>query len=188
VPASRLGYRVTAKFVRTFLGRVFDHPDRVFDEAYLKPETQDLEAFVDGIDNITEAQQKVALQAFEDGSIEDACPPLRALLSIMAHGTFDGLDVHDRAVRQMFSKEHLLGSDWYQQRLVAKCQTDEGLWQRHVSALDSWLRGGADSQSQQMAEVRRRREYAVSQLARVRASGYLAGLQGSLGVDPSLYR
>jgi len=29
----------------------------------------------------------VAQQAFEDGSIEDACPPLRALLSIMAHGS-----------------------------------------------------------------------------------------------------
>ena len=39
VLASRLGYRITAKFVRTFLGRVFDHPDRVFDEAFLRPET-----------------------------------------------------------------------------------------------------------------------------------------------------
>ena len=31
--ASRLGYRITAKFVRTFFGRVFDNPARVFDEA-----------------------------------------------------------------------------------------------------------------------------------------------------------
>jgi len=54
------------------------------DESYLRPETQDLEAFVDGMNNITEAQQRVALQAFEDSSIEDACPPLHALLSIMA--------------------------------------------------------------------------------------------------------
>ncbi len=79
VLASRLGYRITAKFVRTFFGRIFDHPDRVFDEAYLRPETQDLDAFVDGVHNITEAQERVALQAFDDGSIEDACPPLRAL-------------------------------------------------------------------------------------------------------------
>ena len=77
VLASRLGYRITTKFARTFFGRVFDHPARVFDEAFLRPETQDLDAFVDGINNITEAQQRVARQYFEDGSIEDACPPLR---------------------------------------------------------------------------------------------------------------
>src|ERR1044071_2436251 len=76
VVASRLGYRITARFVRTFLGRIFNHPDRVFDEAYLRPESQDLESFVDGIHNISEAQQRVARQAFDDGSIDDACPPL----------------------------------------------------------------------------------------------------------------
>src|SRR5262249_17822923 len=120
VLASRLGYRITARFVRTFLGRVFDHPDRVFDEAFLPPETQDLEAFVDGVHNITEAQQRVAQQTFEDGSIEDACPPLRALLSIMAHGTFEGKDAHHPAIRGLFTLEALQTSEWYQQRLAAK--------------------------------------------------------------------
>ena len=90
--ASRLGYRITAKFVRTFFGRRLRQPRRVFAEDILRPETQDLEAFVDGVDNITEAQQRVAPQYFEDGSIEDACPPLRALLHIMAHGHFEGSD------------------------------------------------------------------------------------------------
>jgi hypothetical protein len=188
VLASRLGYRVTAKFVRTFLGRVFDHPDRVFDEAYLKPETQDLEAFVDGVHNITEAQQKVALQAFEDGSIEDACPPLRALLAIMAQGSFDDLDAHSPTIRGMFGKEALLASDWYRQRLDAKRQADERLWQRHVTALDQWIGGDTKQQSSLAAEMRRRREHAAVQLAQVRTSGYLDSLQGTLGVDPSLCR
>ena len=52
---SRLGYRITARFVRPFFGRVFDNPDKVFDESILRPETQDLEAFVDGVKNIIEA-------------------------------------------------------------------------------------------------------------------------------------
>src|SRR5262249_18373959 len=120
VLASRLGYRVTAQFVRTFFGRVFDHPDRVFDEAFLRPETQDLEAFVDGVHNITEAQQRVALQAFEDGSVEDACPPLRALLSIMGHGAFEGKDAHHSAVRRLFTRDALEESDWYRRRLAAR--------------------------------------------------------------------
>ena len=54
VLASRLGYRITAKFARTFLGRVFDHPARVFPEELLRPETQDIEAFADGVRNIVE--------------------------------------------------------------------------------------------------------------------------------------
>ena len=90
VLASRLGYRITAKFVHTFFGRVFDNPTTVFTEEILKPEIQDPAVFADGVSNIVEAQQRVAEAYFTDGSIEDACPPLKALLHIMAYGTSRG--------------------------------------------------------------------------------------------------
>ncbi|HEX5270569.1 MAG TPA: hypothetical protein VFW33_08795, partial [Gemmataceae bacterium] len=186
VLASRLGYRVTAKFVRTFFGRVFDHPDRVFDEAFLRPETQDREAFVDGVHNITEAQQRVALGAFEDGSVEDACPPLRALLSIMAHGSFEGKDAHDPAIRGMFTREALEESDWYRRRLAAKKGVDERLWRRHLAALDGWVAENAGAERSLAATMRQRRDYAAGQLDRVTGAGYLEGLRGTLGVDPSV--
>jgi hypothetical protein len=79
VLASRLGYRITARFVRSFFGRLFDNPDKVFSSRILCPEQQDEEGFVDGIDNIVEAQQRVAETYFEDGSYELACPPLQAV-------------------------------------------------------------------------------------------------------------
>src|SRR5262249_20827462 len=41
VLASRLGYRITAKFVRNFFGRLFDNPTAVFAEEILRPEVQD---------------------------------------------------------------------------------------------------------------------------------------------------
>jgi hypothetical protein len=188
VLASRLGYRITAKFVHSFLGRVFDHPDRVFDESYLRPETQDLEAFVDGVHNITEAQQKVALQAFEDGSIEDACPPLRALLSIMAYGNYEGLDAHAPETRELFSRESVLSSDWYRERLLAKGQTDKRLWQRHVAALDGWLASAGKEPVERLTEMRRRRDYAAGELKRAEADDYIESLRGTLGTDPSLVR
>ena len=72
VLASRLGYRITDHFVHGFFGKIFDNPSAVFTEAIRKPETQDQETYADGIDNIVEAQQRVALQYLEDGSIEDA--------------------------------------------------------------------------------------------------------------------
>ncbi len=78
VPASRLGYRITDRFVRRYFGRVFDNPRKVFEEKILKPETQDLDSFVDGVLFIAESQKKVAIVYLEDGSFELACPPLQA--------------------------------------------------------------------------------------------------------------
>jgi hypothetical protein len=67
---SRLGYRITERFVHTNFGKMFDYPTAVFDDAMLKPETQDMPSYVDGIDNVYEAQQRVAQQYFQDGSID----------------------------------------------------------------------------------------------------------------------
>ncbi len=186
VLASRLGYRVTARFVRTFFGRVFDHPDRVFDEAFLRPETQDLEAFVDGVHNITEAQQRVALQSFEDGSVEDACPPLRALLAIMAHGNHEGKDAHHPAVRQLFTAEALVGSDWYRRRLAARQQSDARLWLRHLNTLNAWVATNAAAPGPLTDEMFRRLNFAQTQLRQATAPAYLESLRGTLGTDPSL--
>ena len=47
VPARRLGYRITESFARTFLGRIFMHPDAIFTEAMLRPESQDLRALME---------------------------------------------------------------------------------------------------------------------------------------------
>jgi hypothetical protein len=188
VLASRLGYRITAKFVRRFFGRIFDHPDRVFDEAYLRPETQDLEAFADGVQNITEAQERVAQQAFDDGSIDDACPPLRALLSIMAHGEFEGKDAHHSDVRKLFTRESIENSDWYRQRLIAKQRVDERLWQRHLATLDARLKEHAGGDGALTAALKERRTLAAGRLAQIATPAYLDSLRGTLGVDPSLYR
>ncbi|MCK5688523.1 hypothetical protein KAI87_04590, partial [Myxococcota bacterium] len=69
VLASRLGYRITSRFVRDFLGRVFDKPDAVFPREILRPETQGLDVYVDGVNNIAEAQKRVASGYFKDGSV-----------------------------------------------------------------------------------------------------------------------
>ena len=84
VLASRLGYRITSLFVDRFLGRIFETPGAVFTEEMLRPEKQDLGLFAAGVDAIVEAQRRVATNYFEDGSVEAACPPLKALLHIMA--------------------------------------------------------------------------------------------------------
>ena len=132
VYASRLGYRITERFVHDHFGKLFDTPTEVFDEAMLCPETQGLDAFIDGIDNICEAQQRVARGYFTDGSIEDACPPIQALLHIMANGNYKDKTVDEPAIREMFTRDYLLQSDWYRERLVIKQARDE-----HYQILDA---------------------------------------------------
>ena len=131
VLASRLGYRITAAFVDRFLGRIFEMPSAVFPEDLLRPEKQDRALFVAGVEAIVEAQRLVALNYFEDGSVEAACPPIKALLHIMAFGQYEGMTASDPRIRDLFTRESLLASDWYRERLRAKQSIDIALWTRH---------------------------------------------------------
>jgi len=71
-----------------------------------------------------EAQQRVATAYIEDGSIAEACPPLQALLTIMATGSFEGKDNRRPDIRKMFTRESLLASAWYRARLETKQRRD----------------------------------------------------------------
>ncbi|MGA2181737.1 MAG: hypothetical protein ABSH47_01785 [Bryobacteraceae bacterium] len=180
VPASRLGYRITALFADRFLGRIFETPDTIFTEEILRPEKQDLEAYVSGVEAIAEAQKRVAVSYFEDGSVEGACPPLRALLHIMAYGAWEGKGVEHADVRAMFTREALLGSDWYAERLHVKQERDVALWRRHVASLESF-RSAAGSEE---IDLEARLAVAREQLARVGADTYREELVGTIGADP----
>jgi phosphoenolpyruvate carboxykinase (diphosphate) len=169
VLASRLGHRITELFVDRFLGRIFETPDAVFPDAMLRPEKQDVAQFAAGVDAIVETQTRVALQYFEDGSVDAACPPLKALLHIMAQGSYEGMSVEAPEIRGLFTREAMLRSDWYSERLRVKQARDAALWTRHVQSLEG---AGANS------------EQARLQLARVSAPAYLRELEGTIGADP----
>ena len=183
VHASRLGYRITERFVHTVFGKVFNYPTAVFDEAMLKPETQDMDSFVDGINNVCEAQQRVAHQYFEDGSIHDACPPLKALLHIMANGEYEGKSINDPAIRNLFTREYLLHSDWYQERLNIKQQRDRQLWQRHKDHIEHCLADKDRYDPISYQALTKKLEKAGQMLTKISSTDYLDSLQGTLGAD-----
>ncbi len=183
VLASRLGYRITESFVHAYFGKVFDSPTIVFDEPMLKPETQDMAAYVDGINNICEAQQKVAQHYIEDGSIDDACPPLKAVLSIMATGEYEGKTIDDPSIREMFTRDYLLQSDWYQQRLKIQQQRDARLWQNNLAYIERKIEELMDDDEARLQQLQKNREHAKAMLAEINSEQYLQNLQGSLGAD-----
>ncbi len=184
VLASRLGYRITSLFVHGFFGKMFDNPSAVFDEKILCPETQNMDDFVDGINNIVEAQQKVACTYLDDGSINQACPPLKALITIMAKGEYEGKDVHHPEIRAMFSRESMLESDWYRKRLEVKQQRDIALWQRHTDYLTDFLERKSHADEAVRLKISEQLIIANQKLHQVSQASYLDELTGTLGADP----
>jgi phosphoenolpyruvate carboxykinase (diphosphate) len=185
VLASRLGYRITARFVRTYFGRIFDKPAAVFTEEMLKPELQDPAVFADAMDNIVTAQQRAARALFEEGSTDDASPPLRALLQIMAHGVWEnGKTAAHPEFRALFTRESLLASRWYRDRLATKQSRDVALWQRHVRTLAEFLELPGHQEEAERLGIPARLDLARRELERVTSRSYLAEIDGTIGADP----
>ncbi len=178
VLASRVGYRITIKFVNSFLGRIFNKPSIVFNEEMLRPELQGIDLFVEGINNIVLTQKKVAENYFKDGSIDLASPPLKALLTIMRDGDYDGKGIASPEVRNLFTRDALIKSDWYRARLEAKQQQQRSFWENQTNYLKSY--------SEQTESTRSLLQQAEQQLAKVQRPEYLESLFGTIGLDPSL--
>jgi hypothetical protein len=181
VLAGRLGYRITASFVDHFLGRIFEMPGTVFPEEMLCPEKQDLAEFVEGVNAIVAGQRTVAKNYFADGSAAAACPPIKALLHIMAYGDYEGKRENDPAVRTLFTRESLLASDWYRERLETQQALDMVRWTKHRDALQSFLASGL---AECQLDLQSRLATAEAHLAQASSPGYVESLVGTLGADP----
>ena len=184
VLASRLGYRITKKFDLYCLNRIFDEPTAVFSERMLKPELQGLEDFVDGINNIVEAQEKVALNYFEDGSIADAIPPLQILLHIMAYGNYEGKDISDTELRNYFKRDYVVNSTWYKERLALKQEKDIAFYKSQIEYLENFI---AEVNNQTLVvemNIEDRLKNVKTLFEQASSEEYLKSLEGTIGVDP----
>ena len=180
LPTGLLGYRINQAFVNYFLGRIFTSPEVLFTKAMLMPEKQDMDIFADGLDNIIATHKKVAENYFRDGSIDFACPPMKVLLHIMRDGHFDGKDLQDPGIRDLFKPETIISSDWYAARLDEKQAVDSAHWQKFISYLDEYdLPFPGFDALRERAQVR---------LEASRGKEYRKLLEGSLGRDTAFTR
>jgi hypothetical protein len=186
VLSSRLGWRITDSFVRTFCGRILGNPNTLFGEPLLRPEKQDLAIFADGMENIVTAMRSAATSYFADGSIEQAVPPLRALLHLMRDGKWEGHSSDAPAFRALFTREAVLASDWYRARLAAQQKRDARHWETQAGYLEKFLgrTNYADVAAKLGIAARLAATHAAA--AAARAPDYVESLSGTLGVDPAL--
>jgi hypothetical protein len=183
VLASRLGYRINENFAFRCMNRLFDEPLAVFNEEMLRPETQDMEVFVDGINNIVEAQQKVALRYFEDGSVDAAIPPLKILLHIMAYGNYNGKDLSDPELRQQFDREFVLQTDWYKNRLKLKQKKDAAFLKNQLQYLQNFKDNPINAELVEKMNINNRIEKAHNQLNYVESDKFIDDITGTIGAD-----
>ena len=125
------------------------------------------------------------MQYFDDGSIEKACPPLKILLTIMAHGHHEGKTERDPEIRALFTRESLLASAWYHERLVTKQQREIQLWEGHERYLAAYLQDRPRTDPI-VNEILERQTIVAQELKRLRSPDYLKELHGTLGAEPNL--
>jgi hypothetical protein len=102
----------------------------------------------------------------------------------MAFGNFEGKDVSHPEVRSLFTREALLSSDWYEERLLVKQARDIELWRRHVRALSEFSAQPSHREEARRLGIAERLARAKAELERVSAAEYLIELQGTIGADP----
>jgi len=153
----------------------------------LKPELQGIEDYVDGIANIVEAQQKVALSYFEDGSIEAAIPPLKILLHMMAYGHYEGKEMSDPELRSYFERDYVINSDWYKERLQLKQQKDIHFYTNQISYLEQFISNAENNLLVAEIDLNMRLQNVKNMLATANSPDYINSLVGTIGADP-LYK
>ena len=184
VLASRLGYRITENFAFRCMNRLFDEPLAVFNDKMLKPELQGMEEYVDGINNIVEAQQKVAKRYFEEGSDKAAIPPLKILLHIMTYGNYEGKDLSDPELRREFDRDYVIQSDWYNERLKLKQKKDIAFLKKQISYLEDFKTSPNNKLLVEKMKISERIEKATQQLNYAESEKYLSDMVGTIGADP----
>ena len=121
VLASRLGWRMTASFVRAFFGRVFNYPHAVFTEEILRPgETGHGRLRRRHGQHRHHAPSRprpgilpMAASAWPARRCDACCTswPTASMRAAMRS---------TRKFRALFTRENILASDWYAERLAAK--------------------------------------------------------------------
>lgn len=180
--ASRLGYRMTEKFMRAYFGRIFLHPDTVFTPEMLRPELQDADIFADSVRTISTTHARVAKAYFDDGTVSLAVPPIRALLEIMVNGVCsEGWTLDDPELREMFTRESVLASDWYAERIDAKQAEAVRRAERGIAHLEQFMADPRNASACEEIDVQARLDQVRKFHDRVVTAEYRQQLVGTLG-------
>jgi hypothetical protein len=179
VPFSRMGYRITKRFIKIFAARVLSCPDKLFTNEVLRPEEQDMAIFADSMANIVESHRNAAAIIMSTEDIELAIPPLKALLDIMHSGNHGTMTMDSPNFRELFKRENVIGTAWYGERLKAR----QSYYEKHLKTGIKHLGTLAESLGENTAKasINARIEKLNGELLLVNSPEYLDTLIGTTG-------
>jgi hypothetical protein len=87
-------------------------------------------------------------------------------------------------IRSLFTRENLLASDWYEERLKAQQERDAALYQKFVRYISEVRHREGNAWVDEELKLGERLEKARRRLAEIESPTYRARLRGTIGADP----
>ena len=101
----------------------------------------------------------------------------------MAYGHYQSKKEDDPAIRNMFTRDYLLQSDWYLTRLKLKQERDAQLWRNNYRYLQQKIDDTLENEVEKRAYLQTRMSDAKKMIETIRSDSYLEQLRGTLGAD-----
>jgi hypothetical protein len=101
----------------------------------------------------------------------------------MAHGEFEGKNIHDSEIRKLFNRDYVIKSDWYLERIKAKQKKEISLFEDHIKYLNNFMQKENYTEVIDKLEIKNRLAYATKELEYLESSEYLGDLVGTIGLD-----
>ena len=102
----------------------------------------------------------------------------------MAFGHDQAMDVHAPQIRALFTRQALLESDWYRQRLQVKRERDLALWTRNLNELSHFRENRRNVGESRRLDLDARLAYARARLDALAEPESWREFIGTLGADP----
>jgi hypothetical protein len=105
----------------------------------------------------------------------------------MAYGQYDNggesLTLESKKFRGLFTREALMGSDYYKSRLARQQQHDIAHWKGRAEYLRAFIGKAHNRKDVTVLKLKDRLAHAEKMHAEAVKPGYLATLEGTLGLD-----
>jgi uncharacterized SAM-dependent methyltransferase len=102
----------------------------------------------------------------------------------MKDGHYEGEGLDSPKVRALFTRESMLASDWYAERLQSQQTHDIAMWKTKVHYLENYLQRQTHSRVAKRLNIESRLTESKETLDTVSSKNYLKALVGTLGRQP----
>jgi hypothetical protein len=96
----------------------------------------------------------------------------------------EGWTLRSPELRELFTRDNVLASDWYAARLAAKQKADIRHYEAAAGRLELFQSEDANADPVERLHVQQRLVEAYAELGRVRQDAYRASLVGTVGLQP----